>query len=308
MTIEINAQDTTVENIRRILSDLVSQAAAALEGEDVDEGVHQARKTIKRIRAVLRLVREPLGKKVYKRENQFYRDVARDLSGARDSYVLLKTLDKLVKRHKEQIDRRRIRPIRTYLQKQYEAQQAQFDETVVAQTLGQLATAQKRLSMLTVSEEGFDALQDGLRRVYSGGRVQMWMARKHPRAEHFHEWRKNVKYMWHQLELVHPMWEPTMAVFTEELHALADDLGDEHDYAVLRQTLLELPQEVGDGEVIYLLSRLIEAERTQLQRAAFRRGARIYAEDTRAFLLRLQAYWGVWMDEKDDAPIPHTVG
>ena len=46
-----------------------------------DDSIHEARKELKKARATLRLLRDALGKKAYKRENTALRDAARPLSG-----------------------------------------------------------------------------------------------------------------------------------------------------------------------------------------------------------------------------------
>src|SRR5690348_17534612 len=78
----------------------VGRAEAALErlregkaGEiDTAEAVHGARKDMKKLRTVLRLLRDALGKKRYRRANAHFRDAARALSASRDAEVKLQTL------------------------------------------------------------------------------------------------------------------------------------------------------------------------------------------------------------------------
>ena len=53
------------------------------------------RKDLKKARAALRLVRDELGEKTFKRENRALRDAARTLSASRDAEVKLATLDAL---------------------------------------------------------------------------------------------------------------------------------------------------------------------------------------------------------------------
>ena len=59
------------------------------------EAVHGARKDMKKLRTVLRLLRDALGRKRYRRANARFRDAARALSSARDAEVKLATLEAL---------------------------------------------------------------------------------------------------------------------------------------------------------------------------------------------------------------------
>ena len=49
--------------------------------------MHETRKALKRLRALVRLLREELGEQAFERENAALRDVARRLAGARDAEV-----------------------------------------------------------------------------------------------------------------------------------------------------------------------------------------------------------------------------
>ena len=92
--------------IRRIALEQIDQALAQLTGPGNDpvRAVHNARTCFKRLRAVLRLVRNEIRTDVYRRENALYRDAGRRLSAVWHSAARLRTLDKLV----EQCDDRPI--------------------------------------------------------------------------------------------------------------------------------------------------------------------------------------------------------
>ena len=78
----------TVEQFDGAIAELVG-------GTDVDEAIHDTRKAIKRLRAVLRLVRSPLGEEVYRFENGFLRDTAALIGGPRDAWVAVETIRSL---------------------------------------------------------------------------------------------------------------------------------------------------------------------------------------------------------------------
>ena len=62
-----------------------------------EQTVHEVRKSLKRLRALMRLLRGELGRKRYARENAALRDCGRRLAGARDAEVMVGTLDALVR-------------------------------------------------------------------------------------------------------------------------------------------------------------------------------------------------------------------
>ena len=71
------------------------------------EAIHDTRKALKRLRALVRLLRAELGERQYKREHAILRDAARRLAGARDAEVMVGTLDALLERHPRKLGRRR---------------------------------------------------------------------------------------------------------------------------------------------------------------------------------------------------------
>ena len=80
------------DGLRRIARGQLEVSIQRLEGdtdEDLGTAVHETRKSLKRLRATVRLGRDELGDEAYRRENVAFRDAGRRLGGARDSRVLL---------------------------------------------------------------------------------------------------------------------------------------------------------------------------------------------------------------------------
>jgi CHAD domain-containing protein len=71
------------------------------EQADPAEAVHEARKDMKKLRSVLRLVRPVIGDSVYRQENRRFRDAGRILSDARDAKVRSTTLEQLSERFRD---------------------------------------------------------------------------------------------------------------------------------------------------------------------------------------------------------------
>src|SRR5690348_1990177 len=85
------------DGLRRILMEETLGAAQGLEQASEStwiEAVHEARKSVKKSRAIVRLVRRPLGA-LSGEVNANLRDIGRDLSEVRDANVLVATADTL---------------------------------------------------------------------------------------------------------------------------------------------------------------------------------------------------------------------
>src|SRR5262249_43493939 len=106
MSFQLRPEEALRKSLRRIVRrqmDAVLEELAAAPPGPRDEAVHEARKSLKKIRAVLRLVRPAVGEKCYRRENTCFRDAGRPLTEVRDARILLETLDKLLAHFQEHI-------------------------------------------------------------------------------------------------------------------------------------------------------------------------------------------------------------
>ena len=81
MAYHLKRSESVAEGIRRIAREEIESAADQLSKghRDRDEAIHEARKSIKKVRAVLRLVHPELGDTYYQ-ESSYLRDVGRKLS------------------------------------------------------------------------------------------------------------------------------------------------------------------------------------------------------------------------------------
>src|ERR1700710_2227127 len=93
MAYRLSIADDVPSSVRTCACEQLAGAVEALERaeEDPVKAVHEARKHLKKTRALLRLVRPALGKQAYRRENDALRAAGLALSGTRDADVLVQT-------------------------------------------------------------------------------------------------------------------------------------------------------------------------------------------------------------------------
>jgi CHAD domain-containing protein len=148
-----------------------------------------------------------------------------------------------------------------------------------------LKEARKRVDDWPLERDSFEAVTGGLELTYRRGRRGFEAARGEGSAEALHEWRKRVKELWYHHTLLRSLWPPVMAAVGDEAHELSDQLGDDHDLAVLASWAGE---RAGAGPELF---EAVERRRAKLQQQAFALGARVYAEKPRAFIRRLGRLW-----------------
>lgn len=285
--------------VHAILLEQIEDAASVLAAARPSEkAIHDARKSLKKARATIRLLRENIPDDVYRRENRALRDVARPLSSARDASVMLATLDKLVKLYGEAAADAIPAPLRKALKEEL----TQAGRTLRGSMTKKLSpsrsatTVKRRLARARVSESGWRSIGTALRRVYRRGRRAMKEARRTPTAECLHEWRKQTKHLWHQTQVLEPLWPAMIAEFGDQAHKLADYLGDDHDLAVLREKLKpEAFKHSGNADALLAI---IDRCRAQLQEKAFLLGGRIYDASPAEFVAQYERWWERWRTEQ----------
>lgn len=299
MAFRFQAGEPTDDAVRRCAVEQLDKAIADLnEGVKADpvSAVHDARKALKKERALLRLVRGAISSGTRRRQNAALRDCAKRLSGTRDADVMLETIDALCQRYAGQLLEPTFAALREQLAGQGEtAREALMGSGVIAEVSGQLHAIRSEMSGLELRKSGWSAIEPGLERGYRRGAKAMRTARRTRTAENLHQWRKRVKDLWYHLLLLEETAPHAVSGYADDAHLLSDLLGDDHDLAVLAETLESVRGEVA-VDVEAVLS-LIATRREQLQGEAFLLGARVYAESPKHFNRRLHRYWKAWRAE-----------
>ncbi len=296
----------TGSSVRRIALHQLARIDGALTGAgDPDEGIHEARKATKRLRAVIRLVRDAVGRPAYREENVVLRDTARRLAPARDGAVLVETLAALREQYRDLVAPQALATTAGYLTDRHRAARAGVlgDRQLMVDTVVTLRTARRRYAGWEPSRrstgrlaarpvaEGFDPVGRGLARTYRRGRRAMQAAYTTGSAEAFHLWRKRTKYLRYQLEALAPLYPELLAPQAAELDRLGELLGREHDLAVLGELVAADPAATADERERTLLLVLIHRARLGLQWEGRPLGTALYREKPAAFVRRIEGYW-----------------
>ena len=284
--------------IQRLCREQVDRAIDEIEDDDLDrhDTVHQVRKRCKKLRGALRLVRGGLADgDTFSRENAWFRDSARTLSYVRDAEALIETYDALMERFEDEIDSQAFDSIRQVLEQRRktiadEEMDIDLDERLT-RFLSRMCLARERIADWILKGDSFDeAIQPGLEKTYGRARKTFAKAMKDPSDEAFHEWRKRVKYHWYHCRLLRDIWPRVMRARRDEADRLADLLGNDHDLAVLRQTL-GTENDLGSLDGTAALLGLAAQRRKELRRKVRPLGRRLLAEKPKHLSRRLSTYW-----------------
>jgi CHAD domain-containing protein len=256
--------------------------------------VHETRKAIKRLRALLRLTRSTLGKRRFAHENRALRNCAKALAGARDAEVALATLQALVDRHPKRLrGSLAVRRVRRRLES--ERSRALENSPLSGENRGllleELHAIRARAAEWKFADRGFALVAGDLQETYRHGRRALRRARRDDDGAALHEWRKRVKDLRYSAQMLtrkqpgrDSQWVARQGARADELGEL---LGEEHDLALLAARIHEHADAFkGEKRTRKLLLKLIAKRRRQLRAQALERGRRLYGRTPRRFRKR----------------------
>jgi CHAD domain-containing protein len=292
--------------LQRMALAQIDLALAALSDADgtgpSEKGVHEARKALKRLRALLRLLRRELGERAFARENATLREIGCRLSEARDAAVMLATLDALIARHPRRLGRRRgVRELRLRLTAEHERQRRQMlaDAATRAELLGELRAFRWRvLSWSLPDGHGLELVSDDLSRLYGQGRKRYRRAARGrgQRTITMHQWRKRVKDLRYAVEILdRPGSEQRLHKLSHRADELAELLGEDHDLAVFAERLRAGKKPRHHDQTWQcgrrtrkLLAKAVAERRRILRKQALRRGRRLYRAKPKQLVRRVR--------------------
>ena len=281
MPFRFKKSESPAKAVRRICRERVGVALDCLRQPDRPAAVHGARKEIKKLRALFRLVRGEISGGSYRKGARALRAAADCLAATRDARVMLKAFAKLVGR-----SAREFPGIERALKKHAHLEARRFRrKDSVARTERWLRKTRRRAGALKIQATNWTAVEPGLAQSYRCGRECCRLVLQKPAPEHFHEWRKHVKDLGYYCCLLRPAWPAITRAMADELERLGEYLGEDHDLFLLQQFVAE--SGVAPGAEVAALNRRIASRQKRLRAAALKLGARLYAATPGQFCRRL---------------------
>lgn len=250
----------------------------AAQESDPTEAVHETRKSMKRTRTMLRLLRRALGTSTFDKENAALRGIAARLSKLRDEHMLVEVTARLAKHLDGSPYAEAVAPVHDAFKQR--AAQPLLHEDLLHALVSELQGVRQRLErrLLDLSPPVIRAsLRRGLRRTARRASQSYKQAFLEPTDENFHAWRKRVKDLYYAACLLHLTRPQKLAALVDALDKLADDLGDEHDLGILATVMHENPQAAGGAVPVAMLLQLIARRREELRQTLRPQGKRLHA-------------------------------
>jgi CHAD domain-containing protein len=279
MSYRIETGEGLADAFGRIAAEEIGVAMAELRRRDHGEAIHNARKALKRLRALLRSLRVAFPDKWFRAENQRIAAAGRKMSPLRDVRVQLRALANLgpVGSAGKRVSRLLLR------------RQTAFSRRIPAlrKTVRQmLRLSGQNIAARPASKATPRDLARSLKRIYQQGRDAFKTACRRPSPENLHEWRKKVKSLEYGFELIKRLGLHKTSRMLKSAAALSEALGDDHDLFMV-ETALARENRSRPAPDYRSLAKRICARRAKLQKKSLKLGALIYAEKPGRFRKQL---------------------
>lgn len=295
MSFKLRSDETLRQGTRRLARqqiDAVIEELTRLAQVEHEQSVHHARKACKKLRALLRLLRPAMSDASYNVENACFRDAAQPLAKLRDAYVMLQTLQRLTGTLEDHAADESFETARCSLQDHL--RHVLSKEVPCATILERLRAARKRVKDWADVPNRWHVVGEGLGTTYRRARRALYAAVENPTSDTFHDWRKQIKYLLHQLQVLKALHRKNVGALTEDAERLSSLLGEDHDLSVLRETLLTNPNQFrGDRRIERLLA-LIDRRRSEVQQLALAGGVGFLEQPPKDFRRAMRGYWKRW--------------
>jgi CHAD domain-containing protein len=235
-------------------------------------GVHEMRKSCKRLRALARLLRD-LGPALAGPAtdlNARLRAAAQALSPLREARVAADIFGRLA--CPPAVDTAAWARLGATLEQEAAAEPQGLRLRALAAT--ELRQAQDQFENLPLDGVHARQLRRALRRSIRRCERSYRLARRQPRAEHLHDWRKQIKRLGYQLDLLDRR-APTLPG-GKRLKGLGEKLGEHHDLHALEQCLQQDPDRYGGELLLWRLHDMLRPRSERLQQQVLALGAKLY--------------------------------
>jgi len=286
-TFELGSDQDLDAALKDILSEEVQYINYCLSDyNDLKTSVHESRKSFKKIRSLLRLLRVEAGEEWFTNHNQFYRDLAAEISDLRDAHVLIESVELLHHQNLADEDGPGLNAVVEHLETSSAQKERQVvDEQLFDKIVNALHGKDSDLPAWPVIDNDLLVLIPGLNLIYKDGYDHMYRAFIDPSAHNFHEWRKDVKHLYHMRMLFNRFWPPSINYSSEDLKELSDHLGLEHDLAVLNDVL-----DLIDTDTEFI-AEAITKKRGKIQNMAKYMGKLIFDESPEYHMRHFEDHW-----------------
>lgn len=310
MSIQLEYQEDFSSGVKRLMIEECQTALNSIEEADQEEekheAVHEARKSFKKIRACLRLIRDEI--EYYSSENKWFRDRGREISDIRDATANIEALDELKQQYDSDLYKNSFNDLRKSLlaRRREMADQVLHTEKRLKKIHDTIVEKIKEIPGWPLDIQSFEDIRPSIKRTYARGLKGLHDSQENGDIEDFHEWRKRVKYLRYQIDILNRLWPGVFETLEDELHDITDLTGFLHDMHNLQLSAQKLADPFSNEEERILFYALTDKQQKHLKKHALLKGRKFYTDSPKKFCDRFDVYWETHQQEIENEQLPDT--
>lgn len=295
------------------IHDLLRQAALlhleravellSIAGPIAPDSIHESRKAVKRIRAVLQLVRGDLGPR-FDDWNHRLRTVNRRLSSTRDVDVCLATIQDWEETRPEW-QRQVLQRFQADLMSQRLRAEEDLSVRLRDSLVEELGIVMQGMMAWRSETPDFELIRPAVRDMVRRARRMLDRLDERSRSDKIHSLRKIVKLRLYWLEFLQPIWPRGMRTEIQLVDELSSRLGKYHDLVVFAERLGNTAVE-GETSAVRDRERLLKLLRCRQRKLAaqgLKLARRLFAEHPKAYTRRWKMLTEIWLSTPKAAAV-----
>lgn len=289
MRYRLNPSGNFGKQLQRLIQSINEDIVVALlkACRDPETGVHQARKSCKEIRALLRLLRPQIGVEAFRHHQARYRHVAGVLSGSRDAMVMVNTW-RALQDERQELQADGFDRVTAMLTERAREDPLTSKGQAFFVDLALEMEAQRFLARDWQLPRRLEDLKPNVRRLYRKARDAERRAQASDDIDDFHDFRKRSKDLFYSLRILIPLHDKRFKKQVQAFEAMTEVQGLANDHAVLSEYLETHRESLGlaaDDE--QRLTAAIQDRLQALQARAHELAKALLKDKPRVFVKRL---------------------
>lgn len=287
MSYQIHPRQDLEKSLKEILTANLEDALKVLS---ISQGLHkerfkQARKALKKSRAILRLFKEVIESDKFEEEDLNLKEIARAFRDVRDAHVTEDVFQRFLKEVSVQGEKNTFSEIQSFLvsTSRQTVEKVFSDETSLRNALAQIKAAQERIPLIKVKGEVWGAVVAGVQHTYADCRDYSRVCLESKTPSDWIGWRKSVKYLRVELDFLNAFLSDEMKAWNRQLHDLSDLLGRNQDLLLITQEIEENQKVFKDEKALNGFLSISKEYRKNLRKIARKLGEKLFEQNPKGF-------------------------
>jgi CHAD domain-containing protein len=291
MAFHLRSNESVSNGLQRLARKELRSARSAVDSGRTpnDAAIHEARKSVKKVRAILQLIEDDDGRGLG-RSGKRLRLVNRTLSDLRDAAATIQTLAAFRKRHPGLFSRTAFAQVRRTLVDRKRRAAKEVENGGWTDIDRHLQRVRRTAKNWRPAHRDAGALARGIRSAHRRGRKAMMRAQRDQRAEDFHAWRKVIKELWYALRLVDAAGGK-VGRDVRTLHLAEQWLGEDHNIVVLCQQVSRDAAMLEDPLALDRFRLAADRDQVRLREKTMARARMIYQHTPASYAQSVARAW-----------------